>query len=165
MLWLHKLHVFQRPLKGVNLKTCCISLQTNKQTILLLATKEKKCFVPNLLLNVLHTFVPLGPVFTWIACCLLENNLSVGYLKISDWRSTSPHEEEHRPSWRGAPTPHEEEHRPLPVVFSEEHSALDQRAEDLRCPNYHLPLMAVTFTFQASHKNHANVKQAQTLFW
>ncbi|TNN55506.1 hypothetical protein EYF80_034248 [Liparis tanakae] len=53
-------------------------------------------------------------------------------------RSTDPHEdeEEHRPLMKRSTDPHEdeEEHRSLPVVFSEEHSALDldQRTSGLQ---------------------------------
>lgn len=79
--------------------------QTKNKTIIFLQQCSEKRNLPNLLLlKVVHTFVSGSLIaqyllkgLDWIGCCLLENNPSVGYLTISDWKSALVHQEEHWP--------------------------------------------------------------------
>lgn len=79
--------------------------QPKNKTIILRQQCSEKRNLPNLLLlKVVHTFVSGSLIdqyllkgLDWIGCCLLENNPSVGYLKISDWKSALLYQEEHWP--------------------------------------------------------------------
>lgn len=92
----------------------------------------------------------------WFGCCLWENNSALAYLKISEWTSTSLHQEEPRPPCRVEPL----------FVFSPEDPVLDQRQQRSSGVSIITSLWWPSHSLfrQASHMyiSHANVKHAQT---